>query len=131
MPPKAASSEDTAGVVSGKVLHPDGTPVEGAEVRLFTGIYTGGKCDFSWLGVSSKRAGTEARYGWDYVLRNAGSRIIAIEPETEEFRSLQFQIARHGQRLNVNIVFLGRGTLQGRTFDEGSNEAPDGSPLTE
>src|SRR4029077_8506169 len=49
--------------------------------------------------------------------------ITALNPGTEEFRNANFNIQRDGQRLTVDIVLLGRGTLQGRTLAE------DGTPL--
>jgi hypothetical protein len=109
---------DEAGVLSGKVLQADGTPVGAAEVRLFTGIYVGLDCDFTWYGVSTKRADGMGQYGWDLVLKNSGTQVSAIDPDTQNSRSLQLNMSRHGQRLNVDMVFLGRGTLQGRTFAE-------------
>ena len=57
---------------------------------------------------------------------DSGDGVAAVDPVTGESRSVQFDVSRHGQRLNVNVVFLGRGILSGRTFAE------DGfSPLAE
>src|SRR5439155_2481266 len=41
------------------------------------------------------------------------------------FRDIQFHIARNGQRLNVDLVLLGRGTLTGRTLDESKHPLRD------
>ncbi len=100
-------------VLSGKILHPDGTPVDSPEVRLY---FWNGEC--GWYGVSAKNANTRGEYGWDFVLKNPKGRIVVVDPSTEEFRAVEFKAARHGQRLNINVVFLGRATLQGRTFAE-------------
>ncbi|MEO5657165.1 MAG: hypothetical protein ABIO65_12705, partial [Nitrospiria bacterium] len=119
--PIEATIEDPAGVVSGRVLNADGTPVESAEVRLFTGVLVPSKfggCEIVWRGVSTKQTTADGTYAWDYVLQYNGSRIVAIELGTEEFRDVRFKVQRNGQRLNVNIVILGRGTFQGRTLAE-------------
>jgi hypothetical protein len=118
--PIEITAEDDGGVVSGRVLRADGSPVPFASMRLFYGCPKpeGGVV---WIGISSKSADANGKYSWDYVLRSP--RILAVDPETDEFRDLQFNIARNGQKMNVDIVLLGRGTLQGRTLGE------DGKPL--
>ena len=111
--PIEATITEPGAVLSGKILEADGTPVDMAEVRYFI---SNGEC--GWVGISAKRAGVDGGYGWDFVVKNRRGKIIAIDPETEESRSVQFTVARDGQRLNVNVVFLGRGTLMGRAFAE-------------
>ncbi|MEQ1868664.1 MAG: Ig-like domain-containing protein [Vicinamibacterales bacterium] len=114
--------EDLGGVVSGRVLRADGSPVPYASMRLFYGC-PGADDEVHWIGISSKNADEQGNYSWDYVLR--APRVLAVDPETDEFRDLRFSVARNGQRLNVDIVMIGRGTLQGRTLGE------DGKPLKE
>ncbi|MFZ4856964.1 MAG: carboxypeptidase regulatory-like domain-containing protein [Desulfuromonadaceae bacterium] len=121
--PIEGTINDPGAVVSGKVLQPDGVPLSGAEVRLFTLVQypdlgAEGGCAADWYGVSSKYTGADAAFNWDYVIKPAVNKIIAVNPEDGEFRSLPFTVARNGQRLNVNIVFLGRGTLTGKILGE-------------
>jgi len=106
---------DFAGVVSGRVLHADGSPVPFADVRLFYACPAADD-ELRWVGISSKTADADGKYSWDYVLR--APRLLAVDPETNEFRDLQFSVARNGQQLNIDVVMLGRGTLQGRTLSE-------------
>src|SRR4029077_15456976 len=40
--------------------------------------------------------------------------VAAVDPLTEQPRTLKFLLARDGQRLNVDVVFLGRGNLTGQ-----------------
>jgi hypothetical protein len=120
--PIEATIEDSGAVVSGKVLKPDGTLLSGADVRLFTRIQepsfdSPDGCANVWYGVSSKNTGADAAFSWDFV-RKQTNKIVAVNPEDEEFRSVPFSVARNGQRLNVNIVFLGRGTLTGKILGE-------------
>ena len=119
MPPQTvpilSTITDAGGVVTGRVLQADGTPVPFANVRLFT--YSG--CpDSPWTGISSKAADDRGAFDYDFVLRDL-ERIVAVDPETGEFRDLSFNVQRDGQRLNVDVVLLGRGTFTGRTLDEG------------
>lgn len=112
-----------AGVVNGRVIRADGTPVPFANVRLFYLIDCG--AGPAWVGIASKSADGEGRYAWDYVLRQLPDKIVAVDPETEEFRSVPFNIQRDGQRLNVDIVFLGRGTFSGTTRSEAGTVLAD------
>ncbi|HOO47680.1 MAG TPA: carboxypeptidase-like regulatory domain-containing protein, partial [Deltaproteobacteria bacterium] len=100
-------------LISGQVLNADGTPVEDAEVRVY---FDNGRC--GWYGVSAKSADAEGRYAWDFVLKNRKGKVVAIDPDTSESRPVEFKAGRNGQRLNINIVFLGRGTVSGRVFAE-------------
>ncbi|WP_211360494.1 carboxypeptidase regulatory-like domain-containing protein [Geobacter argillaceus] len=115
--PMEATIEAFGGVVSGRILQADGSLVPGSEIRLVLQRM----CDDEWVdvGIAAKLTDANAHYQWDYV-RGGAFRVkeIAMDPDTNDVRRLQFSIARHGQRLNADIVFLGRGTVQGRVFGE-------------
>ncbi|RLB69949.1 MAG: hypothetical protein DRH04_04385, partial [Deltaproteobacteria bacterium] len=119
--PMEATITEEGGLLTGKILNADGTPVNMAEVRLFL---WNGKC--GWAGISTRRAGVDGSYSWDFVVKNRKGKIVAIDPLTGESRSVEFQVSRHGQHLNINVTFLGRGTLAGRTLaEDGFTLLPD------
>jgi hypothetical protein len=118
--PIEITAQDLGAVVSGRVLHADGTPIPFANLRLFYGC-PGEDGEVHWIGISSKNADADGKYSWDYVLRSP--RIVAVDTDTDDSRDLRFSVARNGQRLNVDIVMIGRGTLAGRAIGE------DGRPL--
>ncbi len=104
------------GVVSGRVIQADGTPVPYADVRLF---YLMQCVEPAWVGISAKTADSEGRYSFDFVSADLRDRVVVVNPEEPtDFRSVPFTIARSGQRLNVDVVFLGRGSFGGRTVNE-------------
>jgi len=117
--PMEATITDFGGVVSGKVLQADGSAVPGAEVRLVLQTVCPDVEGWIDVGIAAKPTDANARYQWDYV-RGGDFRVkeVAIDPNTGDVRRLLFSVARHGQRLNADIVFLGRGTIQGRVFAE-------------
>lgn len=107
---------DPAGRIAGQVLRADGTPVPLANVRLFYEVQCAdGPATF---GISSKNADADGRFTWDYVLTDPGIRVAGVDPDTDEFRDVRFRIARASQVMNVAVVFLGRGTLEGRALAE-------------
>ena len=112
--PIAITIDGEGGVLSGRVIQPDGTPVPFASIRYLTYLACGGN---PWRGISQKTADADGRFTWDFVLRNL-NRIVAVDSETEEFRDIQFALQRNGQHINLDIVMLGRGTFTGRTLDE-------------
>ena len=107
---------DDGGVVTGQVIRADGTPVPFANVRLFYIL----QCDLGpqTIGVSSKTADAQGRYGWDFVSNRMIDQVVAVDGQSDQSRDLKFTIQRKGQRLNVDVVFLGRGTFEGRTLAE-------------
>lgn len=114
--------EDAAATVSGTILNSDGTTLAGAEVRLFHQIWVpvGDSCGPEWYPVSNKNADGNGRYAWDYLLIGSDepNKVLAIDRATDEFRAIPFSAVRSGQRLNVNVVLLGRATLKGRVLAE-------------
>ncbi|MGC4081207.1 MAG: carboxypeptidase-like regulatory domain-containing protein [Vicinamibacterales bacterium] len=121
--PMESTIGDHGGVVSGRVMNADGSPVPQANVRLFA-LLACDAGDPQWVGISSKPADADGRYQFDYVV-TLPDRILAVNQETGESRNVRFNVQRDGQRLNVDIVYLGRGTLSGTTYDE------RGRPLTQ
>jgi 5-hydroxyisourate hydrolase-like protein (transthyretin family) len=113
--PMEATIGDNGAVVSGRILQGDGTAVAGADVRLFA-IVPCSDGEEAKVGIAAKRADGEGRYAWDFVNSDLRAVITAIDPATEEFRSIPFNISRPGQRMNVDIVLLGRGTFMGRVL---------------
>ena len=108
-----ATITEEGALLTGTIMNADGTPVEMAEVRYF--IWNG-QC--GWTGISSKKAGIDGTYTWDFAVKDRRGKIVAIDPETRISRAVQFDVARDGQRLNVNVMFLGRGTLTGTVLGE-------------
>ncbi|HEY6871526.1 MAG TPA: carboxypeptidase regulatory-like domain-containing protein [Geobacteraceae bacterium] len=117
--PMEATIEIPGAVVSGRILKADGALVAGAEVRLILQTICPGSDDWVDVGISSKHVGADAHYQWDYA-EGGPFRIkeVAVDPDTNDVRRLIFSVARNAQRLNADIVFLGRGTVQGRAFGE-------------
>ena len=122
MTPQTVPIETTvsndASVVSGRVLGADGAPVPFANVRLLISSPCG-----ALVGISSKSADDQGRFGWDWVPNSPRNRIAAVTPGSDEARAIDFTSQRNGQHLNIDVVLLGRGTITGRTLAE------DGSPL--
>jgi hypothetical protein len=115
----------TAGRLSGQILNATGQPAAYANVRLFYQAV----CDEELVtfGVSSKPADENGRYSFDYVWRPniSNVKLVALDPDTEQFRELRFNIARDAQHLTVDVVFLGRGSIEGHTFDEQGRPLPN------
>ena len=111
--PMNTAGSAPGGVLSGRVLHADGTPMPYANVRFFYQI----ECDDekSWVGVSSKPTDANGAYSWDHVLSGFPVKVVAIDPEATESRELRFSVQRDGQSVNADVVFLGRGTVAGLT----------------
>ncbi|MGE5199651.1 MAG: hypothetical protein ACM3H9_08425, partial [Rhodospirillaceae bacterium] len=86
--PMEATIGDRGAVVSGRIIQGDGTPVAGAEVRLFAILPCGAGGDANRVGISSKLADEQGRYSWDFVNSDLRAAITAIEPGTEDFRSV-------------------------------------------
>jgi hypothetical protein len=118
--PITMSVTTEGGVVLGQVLEADGTPAAYAEVRLFYEY----KCDEDPVveGIASQTADAEGRYQFDYAILPPTLKLVVLDSTTDDLRVVRFRVARHSQRLNVNVVFIGRGTLAGRTLAE--NGAP-------
>src|SRR5262249_18405447 len=107
-----------AGVVSGRILNADGTPAAFTSVRLFYEF----SCppDVEVIGIAEAIADADGRYQFDYVLNVPGMtvKLLAVDEIHDDLRTVRFRLARSGQHLNVDVVFLGRGTLKGRTLAE-------------
>jgi hypothetical protein len=106
------------GVVTGRVLQADGSPVAGADVRL---VYFGTAKGCHPLTISARNAGDDGSFAWDYVARLDSplfGRVRAVDASGSDLRQVDFKLQREAQRLNINVVFLGRGTFKGKTLDE-------------
>ena len=51
-------------------------------------------------------------------------RVVGVDPQTGDGRGVNFQVQRDGQRIELNVVFLGRGSVSGRIVDEQGQPLP-------
>jgi hypothetical protein len=115
--PIETTVSDPAAVVSGQVLSAEGQAVPFADVRMFMQF-----CD-RMVGLGSSVADSSGHFAFDWIRAGDANRATVVDPASGDGRRVDYSIQRNGQRLNVNVVFLGRGTLRGRTLGE------DGRPL--
>ena len=115
--PIEATVTDSAAVVTGQVLSAEGQPLPFADVRMFMQF-----CGAT-VGLGSSVADAAGRFAFDWIRGGTVNRASVSDPATGDGRKVDFTIQRDGQRLNVNVALLGRGTLRGRTLGE------DGRPL--
>lgn len=113
--------DGAGGVVTGRVVDAEGRRIPYATLRLLYEFSCGQETVV--VGIAEKSADADGRYAFNYVNVGPTAKIVAIDPETGEFRAVRFGVQRSGQRLTVDVVMIGRGTFEGRTLSE------DGLPL--
>ena len=115
--PIAITVGNAAAVVGGQVRSADGSVMPFASVRLFYEYQCGP--DRIVTGIAEDIADETGRYQFDYVLNSPNAlRLVVVDPESGDVRRLAFSISRPGQRLQADLVFVGRGTIVGRTLAE-------------
>lgn len=112
--------------LTGRVLRADGSPVANAEITYFQFVKDEfDLCEERVIGV--KTADAEGRYGLDFVLKDACEpgrpfRIRARDPVSREEGTLSLQVRANGDRMTLDIVLVGRGSVEGIVRN------PDGVP---
>ncbi|MBN1273270.1 MAG: carboxypeptidase regulatory-like domain-containing protein, partial [Candidatus Aminicenantes bacterium] len=105
------------GIVFGKVLTADGKPVPGAEMHLIeTEKLRGNIIEHV---TASCFSGSSGDYSFDYVrILPSHFSIEVKDPLTGKVEKVSSRISVHGQRLNIDIVMRGRGSVRGKIFEE-------------
>ncbi len=122
---KVKTTISTAGgVVFGKVIQADGTPLANAKVRLIE-IESG---NFEGTPVVRSIVATDesGNYRFDFVrVLTEPFTVEAIDPESGRKEQLSAKLREHGQWMNIDIVFRGQGSLRGKVFDENQQPVKD------
>jgi hypothetical protein len=113
--------------LTGRVVRADGSPVPEAEITYFQQVELLYYCDERI--VTIKNADENGGYNLDFVLQNSCGngpfRIRARDPVTGEEGSLSTKVRADGQRLTLDIVLVGRGSIEGTVRDDTGELAPD------
>ncbi len=110
--PITATIGDGGGVVSGAVRAADGSPLAGAVVT----VQQTTEDDFGFevtQTVSEQITDAASRYQFDFVLGQAPFTLTAVAPGGQDSASVRSTLTESGQRLNVDLVMLGRGVVAG------------------
>jgi hypothetical protein len=121
-----ARLEDPGAVVTGRVLGADGTPVRTANV-----VYTN-NADFACAfprptGVASTPVDRDGRFEYRYVRRdNCGQpfELVTQDPGTGAVRKSTGFVRAAGERIVLDIVLLGRGSVEGLVRDLAGRPVP-------
>jgi hypothetical protein len=128
--PIAMTISDQGVSLAGQVRGADGRPIARARLQLsqsapvpvaagaLAGL--GDLAAVKEVAVTVKDLDASGRYSFDYVRRfgftNESIRLTAIDLDTSDSAEVSTQITRPGQHLDVDVVFIGSGTLVGRAF---------------
>ena len=122
--------------LTGRILRSDGSPVAGAKITYLQPLGLGeltleqlveAAVDLSTERIISvKYADDNGGYGFDFMLKNPEGplRIEAQDPVTGEEGSLRTVVGFNGQRISLDIILVGRGSVQGTVRD------PNGNPIS-
>jgi len=105
--------EYPGGVLSGHVMHADGSPVTAGNVVYENGVTVGcspaGSLGFALLPLTDG-----GRFEFRYVLQTcAGWRISAQDPVDGSVRDARGRVAATGEQIVRDLVLLGRGSVEG------------------
>ncbi len=101
------------GVVDGQVVQADGEAVPNAPIQLVQKILAGDK--IQWVIITSKSADAEGYFHFDYVA-SYPTIFKSSDPESSARAELSTQIRYNGQRLDLKLIFQGKGTVAGHVF---------------
>ena len=128
--PIAMRISGTGGSIAGRVRAADGTPIHNARLQLSqqapVGVPTGALAGLGDLAamrevtVTVKDLDSTGRYSFDYVrqfgLSGEFVRLRAANMDTGETAEVVTHLGLPGRHMDVDIVFVGTGTLAGRAF---------------
>lgn len=117
------------GIVVGRVITAQGQPVANAQLTLQVCCGPDGP-----VGISQFNVGDDGSFQFDYVFReqdDTGSiQLTAINPTTSERASRFARVSVSGQKLLVNLQFIGNGTVRGHIYGpDGITPAPGATVL--
>ena len=124
----AAPDIEPGGQLTGRVIRADGAPVAEAVIQYFQNqpnSFTG-LCED--VLISTKNADDNGRYSLDYVKKdncNNSFTIVATDLETGEQGTIRTRVSRDGQRISLDVVLVGRGTVEGTVRDASGNPIPN------
>jgi hypothetical protein len=127
--PVRVTIDTPGGVVYGKVLSSDGKPIPDAELHL----HEVEPEDFAAHVTASCLSNSSGDYMFDYVrILQEPFTIEMKDPLTGKTESISSRVSVHGQRLNIDIVVRGRGSIRGKVFKEdGITPAAEASVLAQ
>lgn len=140
-----------AGVVSGRVLGPDGTPIPYAEIQYIQPLQLMAAladCDAQDYVVCTYTADAEGRYSIDFVLRNSVEatcnadvwlneqntggtshfKLEAADPVGGGIGRASTKVLYDGQHMNLNVIIRGYGAIQGTVYEADGTPAVGGNP---
>ncbi|MBZ0114334.1 MAG: Ig-like domain-containing protein, partial [Thermoanaerobaculia bacterium] len=124
----ATTTQYEGTLVEGRVIGPDGQPVPFAQVVLFEADPDSLVGDCTFHATAGSVADAQGHFLFDYVRKDTCRdfyQIKAQDPATGLFGRSRGRVRFIGETVNLDIVMLGRGTVQGRVTYE------DGSPVTD
>ena len=116
--------------VFGQVRQADGTPVPGALVTGIVYAFDPTIGDISPITLTRFFADSSGNFNIDYIPRGySGQSVIATHPVTGDTAESHLLIMSAGQRILVNPIFLGRGTVRGRVLNSDGITPVAGAPV--
>lgn len=122
--PIKATIKTPGGIVFGKVLSPNGTPIPNAVIKLLE--TEEGKIFDKQIVRFYTTSDSNGCYQFDFVrILQDPFEILAVDPSTGKSERVIARLREHGQRLNIDILFRGRGNLNGKVRMEDGFPVPD------
>ena len=123
---------DPGAVVTGRVLAADGTPVPLATVVLEE--YSGWEDCFvvEPVGMSSVLTGVDGRFEFRYVRQHHCGlpfKVLTTEPVTKAVQEATAYVRGQGERMVLDLVLFGRGSVTGTVTDFSGNPVPGAGVL--
>jgi hypothetical protein len=124
--PIVATIDTPGGIVYGKILNADGSTVANAKIQLLE--YEKGQAN-AWGDpietYSHIYSDASGNYRFDYVrILSDPFEITVLNPANGKIEKMSSRLHTHGQRLQMDIIMRGRGTVTGILRDENNTPLP-------